>query len=187
MSRRTWFLALAILAAVAAIEFEMGRNPICTCGSVDLWVGARDSPKTSQMLTDWYSLSHIVHGLLFYAALWLVARRWPVEWRFLIAMLIEAGWEVIENTPMVIDRYRATTAALGYSGDSIINSLSDVLMMALGFMIARKLPLWAGAVLLLFLEVIPLFAIRDNLTLNVWALIAPSHAVQAWQAAHWAP
>ena len=115
-------------------------------------------------------------------ALWLVARRWPVEWRFLTALLIEAAWEVAENTPMVIDRYRATTAALGYSGDSVINSLSDIMMMALGFLAARKLPPWAAALLLIALEIIPLFAIRDNLTLNVWALIAPSPALQAWQA-----
>ena len=182
MSRRTWFLALAILAAVAAIEFAMGRNPICTCGTVDLWVGARDSPKTSQMLADWYSLSHIVHGLLFYAALWLVARRWSVEWRFLTAMLVEASWEVIENTPMVIDRYRATTAAIGYTGDSIVNSLSDVLMMALGFLIARKLPVRTAILLLILLELVPLYVIRDNLTLNVIALVAPNHAIQAWQA-----
>jgi len=182
MSRRTLLLAGLILAAVAAIEFAMGRNPICTCGSIDLWVGARDSPKTSQMLADWYSLSHIVHGLLFYAALWLVARRLDVGWRFLIAMLIEAGWEVIENTPMVIDRYRATTAALGYSGDSIVNSLSDVLMMALGFSIARKLPVRTSILLLVLLELVPLYVIRDNLTLNVLALIAPNHAIQAWQA-----
>ena len=160
----------------------MGRNPICTCGTVDLWVGQRDSAKTSQMLADWYSLSHIVHGLLFYAALWLVARRWPIEWRFVVALIVEAAWEVTENTPMVIDRYRATTAALGYTGDSVVNSLSDILMMALGFLAARKLPLWAALLLLLALEIIPLFAIRDNLTLNVWALIAPNPALQAWQA-----
>ena len=152
MSRRTWLIALLILAAVAGIEFAMGRNPICTCGTVDLWVGARDSPKTSQMLLDWYSLSHVVHGLLFYAILWLVARRLDVNWRFLIAMAIEASWEVIENTTMVIDRYRATTAALGYTGDSIVNSLSDVLMMALGFLIARKLPVRASILLLVVLE-----------------------------------
>jgi hypothetical protein len=182
MSRRTWFLALAILAAVAAIELAMGRNPICTCGAVDLWVGARDSPKTSQMLADWYSLSHIVHGLLFYAALWLVARRLDVGWRFLIALLIEASWEVVENTPMVIDRYRATTAAIGYTGDSVINSLSDVLMMALGFLIARKLPVRTSILLLILLELVPLQAIRDNLTLNLIALIAPNPAIQAWQA-----
>jgi len=182
MSRRIWILAVLILAAVAAIELAVGRNPICTCGSVELWVGARDSPKTSQMLADWYSLSHIVHGLLFYGALWLVARRLDVGWRFLIALSIEAGWEVIENTPMVIDRYRATTAALGYSGDSVVNSLSDVLMMALGFLLARKLPVRASIVAAVALGLVPLFVIRDNLTLNVVALIAPNHAIQAWQA-----
>jgi hypothetical protein len=183
MPRRTWLLALVIVAAAAAVELAMGRHPICTCGTIDLWVGARDSPKTSQMLLDWYSLSHIVHGLLFYAALWLLARRSAVDWRFIAALLIEASWEVIENTPTVIDRYRATTAALGYSGDSVLNSMSDIAMMALGFLVARKLPVWAAVALLVTLEVIPLLAIRDNLALNVWALIAPNAALEAWQAA----
>ena len=182
MSRRAAIAALIVFAAAGAILLAMGRNPICTCGTVDLWVGARDSPKTSQMLADWYSLSHIVHGLLFYAALWLIARRWPVEWRFVAALAVEASWEVIENTPMVIDRYRATTAALGYTGDSVINSLSDIAMMALGFLAARKLPVWASVLLLVVLELVPLFVIRDNLTLNVWTLLAPNAAIQAWQA-----
>jgi hypothetical protein len=174
-------IALAIVALAAAIELAMGRHPICTCGTVDLWVGARDSPKTSQMLIDWYSLSHVVHGLLFYALLWLVVRRWPVLTRFLVAVFVEAAWEVIENTPFVIDRYRETTAALGYSGDSVINSVSDILMMCVGFWIARKLPVWASVLLLIALEVVPLFIIRDNLTLNIINLIAPSAALQAWQ------
>jgi hypothetical protein len=182
MSRRALLLAPLIFALVAVIELAMGRNAICTCGSVDLWVGARDSPRTSQMLLDWYSLSHIVHGLLFYAALWLVARRLDVRWRFLIALAIEATWEVIENTPMVIDRYRATTAALGYSGDSVVNSLSDIAMMALGFFIARKLPVRTSFLLLILLELVPLYVIRDNLTLNILALISPNPAIQAWQA-----
>jgi len=182
MSRRSWLLFLAILAAVAVIELAMGRNLICTCGSIDLWVGERDSPRTSQMLADWYSFSHIVHGLLFYALLWLVARRLDVNWRFLIATSLEASWEVIENTPMVIDRYRATTAALGYTGDSVINSLSDISMMALGFLAARRLPVRGSIVLVLVLELVPLLAIRDNLTLNLWTLIAPNRAVQQWQA-----
>jgi hypothetical protein len=181
-ARRAAIAALLIVAAAALALLAMGRNPICTCGTIDLWVGARDSPKTSQMLADWYSLSHIVHGLLFYAALWLVARRWPVEWRFVVALAIEAGWEEIENTPMVIDRYRATTAALGYTGDSVINSLSDIAMMALGFLAARKLPLWAAVALLIVLELVPLAVIRDNLALNIWTLLAPNAAVQAWQA-----
>jgi hypothetical protein len=134
------------------------------------------------MLSDWYSFSHIVHGLLFYAVLWLIARRWPVEWRFLTALLIETTWEVVENTPFIIDRYRATTAALGYNGDSVINSLSDILMMCFGFLLARRLPVWASVVLLVLLELVPLFVIRDNLTLNIWTLLAPNAAVQAWQA-----
>src|SRR6476646_691135 len=138
--RRSGLAALLVIIVAAVILLAMGRHPICTCGSVDLWVGQRDSPRTSQMLADWYSFSHIVHGLLFYALLWLVARRLDVNWRFLIATSLEASWEVIENTPMVIDRYRATTAALGYAGDSVINSLSDVVMMAIGFLLARKLP-----------------------------------------------
>ena len=182
MRPRTWLIALLMVLAAAAIELSFGRHPICTCGAVDLWVGARDSPKTSQMLLDWYSLSHIVHGFLFYGALWLIARRWPLEWRFLAALLVEAAWEVTENTPWVIDRYRATTAALGYSGDSVINSMSDIAMMALGFLLARKLPPWAAIGLLLGLEIVPLFAIRDNLTLNIWALVDPNPSVQAWQA-----
>jgi hypothetical protein len=134
------------------------------------------------MLADWYSLSHVVHGLLFYAALWLVARRWPVEWRFVAAMLIESGWEVLENTPFVIDRYRTATAALGYTGDSVLNSLSDIAMMGLGFLAARKLPVWASIALLVVLELVPLLVIRDNLTLNVWMLVWPTESMQAWQA-----
>jgi len=181
-ARQTAGVALLIIAAAAAIELAIGRHPICTCGTVRLWVGARDSPMTSQMLDDWYSLSHIVHGLLFYAGLWLLFRRWPLRSRFLLALLVEATWEVIENTPFVIDRYRETTAALGYSGDSVINSISDILMMCIGFFAARKLPVWTSVAALLVLEIVPLFVIRDNLTLNVWELLAPNPAIAAWQA-----
>jgi hypothetical protein len=182
MSRRAPLAAVLIFVFATAVLLAMGRNPICTCGTVDLWVGARDSPKTSQMLADWYSFSHIVHGLLFYAALWLVARRWPLERRFLVALFVEATWEVIENTPMVIDHYRATTAALGYTGDSVINSLSDIAMMCIGFLIAWKLPAWASVALLVLLELVPLLVIRDNLTLNILGFLAPNAAIQAWQA-----
>jgi|SRR5579884_3492278 len=182
-ARRTAIAAILIIACAAAIELAMGRNPICTCGTVALWVGERDSPRTSQMLADWYSLSHVVHGLLFYALLWLLLRRWPIQRRFLAALLVETAWELIENTPFVINRYRTTTAALGYTGDSIVNSMSDILMMCVGFLIARKLPAWASILLLIVLEIVPLFVIRDNLTLNVLMLLAPNAAIQAWQAA----
>jgi hypothetical protein len=169
----------AAVALMVAILLALGRPPICTCGNLLLW--GEVGPKQSQMIADWYSPSHIVHGVLFYGALHLIFPRWPVERRFGGALLVEAAWEIFENTPMVIDRYREATIALGYSGDSVLNSTSDVMMMALGFLAARRLPLWASLAVVALLELVPLFAIRDNLTLNVLMLIAPSDAILAWQ------
>ncbi len=179
---RTITLALAVLAGTAAILWVMGRPPICTCGTIELWVNQGDSPKTSQMLADWYSPSHVIHGFLFSAALWLMARRWPVERRFLGALLAEVAWELLENTNWAIDRYREATIAIGYTGDSILNTLSDVAMMALGFWLARKLPIWVTAALAVALEAAALLAVRDNLTLNIWMFLFPTDAVRAWQA-----
>ena len=173
----------ALVVATAALLYLMGRPPICTCGEIDLWVGEVNSSRTSQMLSDWYSPSHIVHGFLFYAALWLVPSRWPVERRFVVAAIVETAWEIVENTPMIINRYREATAALGYTGDSVLNSVSDIAMMGLGFLLARKLPVWASVAVVLALELIPLFVIRDNLTLNVWMLLAPNDAIRGWQTA----
>ena len=185
MTRPTRAAAAAILMLVvtAAVLLAMGRPPICTCGAISLWVNESNSSQTSQMLADWYSPSHIVHGFLFFTALWLVGRRWPIERRFLIALIIETAWEIAENTPMVIDRYREATAALGYTGDSVLNSMSDIGMMSLGFLAARKLPVWASVAAVIVLELLPLLVIRDNLTLNVWMLLAPSDAIKAWQTA----
>ena len=174
-------LAAALIPVLAAaVLLAMGRPPICTCGEVALWgpVG----PWQSQMLADWYSASHVVHGFLFYGALWLLFRRWSVERRLAVALLIESAWEIVENTPLVIDRYREATAALGYTGDSILNSMSDIAMMALGFLIARRAPLWASIAAVLLLELVPLLVIRDNLTLNVWMLLAPTDWLREWQA-----
>ena len=140
-----------------------------------------NSSRTSQMLSDWYSPSHIVHGFLFYAALALVARNWPVERRFLAALTIEAAWEIVENTPMIIDRYREATAALGYTGDSVLNSLSDIAMMGLGFLLARRLPHGPRSLSCWCSSWCPLLVIRDNLTLNVWMLLAPSETLKVWQ------
>lgn len=179
--KRAAVAAIFLLIATATILLAMGRPPICTCGTVDLWVAQANSSKTSQMLSDWYSASHIVHGFLFYAGLWLVFRRWPVERRFLAALSIEVAWEIIENTPMIINRYREATAALGYTGDSVLNSMSDIAMMGVGFFLARRLPVWASVAIVIVLELIPLFVIRDNLTLNIWMLLAPNDALKAWQ------
>ena len=175
-----WSLLGAIILLAAAILLAMGRPPICTCGEVALWGSV--GPKQSQMIADWYSASHIVHGFLFYGALWLLFRRWSAELRLLVALGIESAWEIAENTPMVIDRYREATAALGYSGDSILNSVSDIAMMGIGFALARRLPVWASLVIVALLELVPLLVIRDNLTLNVWMLLAPTDWLREWQA-----
>ena len=174
------FIFLGLLAASIAILWAMGRPPICTCGTIEPW--GEVGPKQSQMLADWYSPSHIIHGFLFYALLRWLWPRGSLEARFSIAMLIEAAWEVVENTPTMIDRYREATIALGYSGDSILNSASDIAMMALGFLAARRLPVWASIAIVLVLELIPLIAIRDNLTLNIIMLLAASDAILNWQA-----
>ena len=179
--RWRWAAAAVPLAAIVLL-LAMGRPPICTCGTIALW--GRAGPTQSQMLADWYSASHIVHGFLFFGLLWLVARdRLSIGWRLVIALVIECSWEVVENTPLVIDRYRAATVALGYTGDSVLNSASDIAMMVIGFIAARRLPLWASVAIVIALELIPLAAIRDNLTLNILMLVAPSDAIRVWQAA----
>jgi hypothetical protein len=171
---------IAVVAVSVAILWAMGRPAICTCGTVELW--GEVGPKQSQMLADWYSPSHVVHGFLFYVFLHLLWRGSSFERRFLLALLIEAAWEMIENTPMVIDRYREATIALGYSGDSIINNVSDIAMMAVGFLAARRLPVWASVAIVLMLELVPLIVIRDNLALNIIMLLAPNDAILNWQA-----
>ena len=180
---RVAVLSLLMVAAAAVQLLAMGRPPICACGEIDLWVAAADSPRTSQMLADWYSPSHVIHGFIFYAILWLAARRWTIGQRFLAALAIEIGWEILENTPWAIERYREATIALGYTGDSVLNTISDIAMMALGFLLARKLPVWALLVLAAALELAALAAVRDNLALNIWMFLFPTDAIRDWQAA----
>jgi len=182
LPRRQVLTIFAVLAIAAAVLLVMGRAPICTCGTVKLWHGAAQSAENSQHIADWYSASHVVHGFLFYFAGWLLLRRRPWGDRLVLAVLVEAAWEILENSPVVIDRYRAATIALGYTGDSVLNALSDIGFMIVGFMIARRLPVVATIGLQVTLEVTTLVAIRDNLALNILMLVWPVEAIRVWQA-----
>ena len=180
--RGYWLAAFALAAGMAAILLWMGRPPICTCGEVKLWVGTVNGPDNSQHLADWYTPSHIIHGFLFYMLGWFFLRRNPAGDRLIAAVAIEAAWELLENSQYIIDRYREATMALGYNGDSVINSIADIGWMILGFGLARRLPVWATLTLAIAFELLTLAVIRDNLTLNVLMLVAPIDAVKAWQA-----
>jgi hypothetical protein len=161
----------------------MGRALLGPDGRFGLWEGNIWSAECSQRLADPYSFSHFVHGILFFAVLWLAMRRLPVRHRFLLAVLVEAGWELLENSPLIINRYREATIALGYVGDSVLNSLSDIGTMALGFLFALRARPWASVAVVVAMEVGCALWVRDNLSLNVIMLVHPVDAIKAWQAA----
>lgn len=180
-----WGYAIAAAILVGgqiAVLHAVGQPFLAESGKILLWVGNPFSPDNSQQLSDWYTFSHIIHGFLFYWLTRLGTPRLPLAARLLIAMGLEIGWEILENTPVVIEAYRRQALAVGYAGDSILNSVLDTVMMSLGFFFAWKVKARTVGALAIAMELLCAWQIRDNLTLNVLSFIAPSKALYDWQA-----
>lgn len=186
-------VTIGVIILFAVTLHLMGQIWICKCGYIKLWHGVTYSSENSQHLTDWYTFSHIIHGFGFYLLGWLLIGRkgksllslkdgGTIGLMLLLALIIETGWELFENTDMVINRYRSVTISLDYYGDSVINSVFDVLAMILGFWMAYRLPVWSVVALTIAMEVFVGYSIRDNLTLNIIMLISPSDVILKWQA-----
>jgi len=168
---------------VVAVIYLRWQGRVWWCQQHDYWpISLKvNSPHNSQHAFDAYSLSHVLHGVLFYGFFWLFRKRMDFRWRLVAATAVEIAWEVMENSPIIINRYRTATAALGYEGDSIINSLGDVLSFVIGFYLARRLGLWRSILFFLAVDLGMLWLIRDNLALNVLMLLWPIDAIRRWQ------
>lgn len=185
--RKATIASILLVLLTAVILWAMNRPPICECGTVKLWHGVVQSSENSQHITDWYSPSHFIHGLIMYFFAWLLWIKWGLfggklaRWALPIAVVVEAAWEIMENTPMVIDRYREVTISWGYAGDSMMNSIADIGWMVAGFLVAARIDWRLSLGIAVFFEAFTAWAIRDNLALNVLMLFWPLEAVRQWQ------
>ncbi|OGG50341.1 hypothetical protein A3C18_00190 [Candidatus Kaiserbacteria bacterium RIFCSPHIGHO2_02_FULL_54_11b] len=173
--------ALPLISVQAIVLYLFGQPLIAASGEIHLWWGTVLSSGNSQHLTDWYTFSHVIHGFLFYLGLWYFFPHMSVWMRLVLALGIEIAWEILENTPMVIDHYRQQALAQGYIGDSIINSISDTLAMALGFFMAWRLPVWSVVLIGIGLELFVAYSIRDNLILNIIGFVHQFPIISEWQ------
>ena len=176
-------IAVALTVIFVVILFAMDRPPICECGQVKLWHGIVQSSENSQHMADWYTPSHIIHGFIFFGLARLFLKKWPLGIALCAAIIVEGAWEILENSPVIIDRYREVTISYGYAGDSIINSFFDLVWMILGFFLASRLPWKVTLGIALIFEAFTAYMIRDNLALNILMLVAPIESVKDWQAA----
>ena len=184
LKARPWLVIAAILAATAFLLQQQGRVWWCACGRLYPWAGDIWSSHNSQHWFDPYSFTHVLHGVLLCGLLAWLLPRLPLIWRLTLAIALEAMWEVLENSPAIIQRYREATIGLGYEGDSVANSMAAILCCALGFLLAQRLGLRRSAVLFVVTELVLLVWVRDNLTLNVLMLTCPIDAIKAWQMVH---
>ena len=174
-------LVAGAIGATALILYAMGQPLICKCGTVKLWHGVVVSSENSQQISDWYTPSHIIHGILFFGLFHLILPRAGLNLRLALSLLLECAWEITENTDAIINRYREATISLDYFGDSVINSSADILAMVVGFVLAARLPVWASVAIVVFFEALTTWLIRDGLALNILMLLWPLEAVKAWQ------
>ena len=181
LNRWMWFAIAGIFAVQTGVLRLEGRRWWCACGGLNPWSGDTHSMHNSQHVFDPYSFCHVSHGLLFCGLFAWLLPSFAAGWRLVAAIGLEVLWEMVENSSFVIDRYRAATVSLDYYGDTVANSLGDVLSCVIGFVLARYLGFWRSIALLCLLELLLLFWIRDNLTLNVIMLIHPIDAIRAWQ------
>ena len=182
MNKKYIIAGIVIVLVAIAILFSMGRIPFCKCGVISVWSSDVMSSQQSQQFADPYSFTHVIHGIIFYFLLWAIFGRKLTPWqRLLLAIGIESAWEILENTPYVIERYRAATISLDYYGDSIFNSVGDIISMALGFVMAWKFPKKVTVAIVVLIEVGLLYFIHDNLTINIIMLIHPIESIKTWQ------
>lgn len=174
-------LAAGFIGATALLLYTMGQPLICKCGYVKLWHGVVVSSENSQHLSDWYTPSHIIHGILFFGLFTLILPKAGINLRLTLSLVLECAWEILENTDMIINRYRESTISLDYFGDSVINSSADILAMVVGFFLASRLPVWASVAMIVIFESVTTYLIRDGLALNILMLVWPLEAVKAWQ------
>ena len=174
-------IVVGFVAATAITLYTMGQPLICKCGYVKLWHGVVFSSENSQHLSDWYTPSHIIHGILFFGLFTLILPKTSINVRLALSLVLECAWEILENTDMIINRYREATISLDYFGDSVINSSADILAMVVGFFLAARLPVWASVAIIVVFEATTTYLIRDGLALNILMLVWPLDAVKAWQ------
>ena len=186
-SHQRWTSSLPLVTAAVVVVGALtylrlaGRVWWCTCGTPTLFSAEVASRHNSQHLFDWYSFSHVLHGAIFYWGLRLAAPRLGLAWKVMVAVVVETAWEVLENSPFIIDRYREATAALGYEGDSVVNIVGDLLFCLAGFFAARAIGWRWSIAFFAAVELTMLAMIRDNLTLNVVMLVWPVESIRQWQ------